>query len=96
MRRFTDARTRDSQLIVSLAVCANSLLRLTRLLEKIVISCAKKFIVIADYRKDSVRLGQQWHQGVPIEVVPMAVVPVMNRIKEIGGKPTLRMAVKKV
>ena len=27
--------------------------------EKIIISCAKKFVVIADYRKDSKQLGQQ-------------------------------------
>lgn len=60
--------------------------------EKIVISCAKKFIIIADSRKDSTKLGQQWKSGIPLEVVPVAYVPVMNRLREMGGKPVLRMA----
>ena len=36
-------------------------------LEKVIASCAKKFVIIADYRKNSSRLGEQWHKGVPIE-----------------------------
>ena len=31
----------------------------------------------------------------PVEVLPMAVTPVMNAIKKLGGKPELRMGVKK-
>lgn len=65
-------------------------------LEKIVASCAKKFVLIADFRKDSAKLGQQWKKGIPLEVVSMAYVPVMRRLEEIGGKPKLRMAEKKV
>jgi ribose 5-phosphate isomerase len=38
----------------------------------------------------------QWKNGIPLEVVPMAYVPVMNKLKEMKGKPTLRMAQKKV
>ena len=30
-----------------------------------------------------------------MEVVPLAYVPVMNRLKSMGGKPILRMAEKK-
>ena len=61
--------------------------------EKIIASCAKKFIVIADYRKDSEFLGQRWTKGVPLEVIPMAYNPVKVRIeREYGGRAVLRMA----
>ena len=40
--------------------------------EKVVINAAKEFVVVADYRKDSSDLGQQWSKGVPIEVLPLA------------------------
>ncbi|ELU13809.1 hypothetical protein CAPTEDRAFT_195494 [Capitella teleta] len=61
--------------------------------EKVVASCAKKFAVIADDRKDSSHLGQNWHKGIPIEVLPFAYVPVMQKIKTTyGGVPALRMA----
>ncbi|XP_013872531.1 ribose-5-phosphate isomerase [Austrofundulus limnaeus] len=64
--------------------------------EKIVAGCAKHFVVIADYRKDSKVLGQQWKKGVPIEVIPMAYVPVSRMIvKKFGGEASLRMAVSK-
>ncbi|XP_055613748.1 ribose-5-phosphate isomerase [Uranotaenia lowii] len=64
--------------------------------EKIVASCAKQLIVIADYTKDSKLLGQQYKKGVPIEVVPMAYVPIKNKITSTyGGKMVLRMAVAK-
>ncbi|UYP47430.1 Ribose-5-phosphate isomerase A [Candidatus Lokiarchaeum ossiferum] len=60
--------------------------------EKIVASVSKQLVIIADYRKDSKSLGEKWKKGVPIEVVPMAYVPIINKIKKMGGKPTLRMA----
>uniref|UniRef100_A0A671MZC5 ribose-5-phosphate isomerase n=1 Tax=Sinocyclocheilus anshuiensis TaxID=1608454 RepID=A0A671MZC5_9TELE len=64
--------------------------------EKIVAGCAKHFIVIADYRKDSKDLGQQWKKGVPVEVIPMAYVPVSRAIaRRFGGEAVLRMAVSK-
>ncbi|XP_015256789.1 PREDICTED: ribose-5-phosphate isomerase [Cyprinodon variegatus] len=64
--------------------------------EKIVAGCSKFFVVIADYRKDSDALGQQWKKGVPIEVIPMAYVPVsMTIAKHFGGEVSLRMAVSK-
>jgi len=64
--------------------------------EKIVASCAKRFVVIADYTKDSQVLGQQYKKGIPVEVIPLAYVPVTNKIKALyGGNVELRMAVKK-
>lgn len=64
--------------------------------EKIVASCAKKMVVIADYTKNSVKLGQSYKKGCPVEVVPMAYVPIKQRIEnELGGEARLRMAVAK-
>ncbi len=60
--------------------------------EKIVASCADKLVIVADYRKDSKRLGKKWKKGIPISVIPMSYVPVMEKIEKYGGKPTLRMA----
>ncbi|KAM5322216.1 ribose-5-phosphate isomerase isoform 2-T2 [Glossophaga mutica] len=64
--------------------------------EKIVAGYASRFIVIADFRKDSKNLGDQWHKGIPIEVIPMAYVPVSRAvIQKFGGVVELRMAVNK-
>ncbi|XP_055620348.1 ribose-5-phosphate isomerase [Toxorhynchites rutilus septentrionalis] len=64
--------------------------------EKIVASCADKLVVIADYTKNSKRLGEQYKKGIPIEVVPMAYVPIRDKISaKYGGKLALRMAVAK-
>lgn len=64
--------------------------------EKIVASCANELIIIADYTKNSRRLGDQYKKGIPIEVVPLAYVPVKNKIKGLyGGELGLRMAVAK-
>jgi len=60
--------------------------------EKIVASFSKKFVVIADYRKNSKALGEQW-KYVPIEVVPFAWKQVKRRLEEeLGGEAELRMA----
>ena len=41
-------------------------------------------------------LGEQWKRGVPVEVIPMAHVPVARRIARcFGGEALLRMAVSK-
>lgn len=64
--------------------------------EKIVASCAKQMVVIADYTKDSLRLGDNYKKGIPIEVIPMAYVPIKRRIEnEFQGECKLRMAVAK-
>jgi len=60
--------------------------------EKIIASNSKELIIIADYRKNSKNLGENWKEGVPIEVIPMAYVPIMKKLEKLGGKPTLRMA----
>ncbi|KAL0118903.1 hypothetical protein PUN28_009496 [Cardiocondyla obscurior] len=64
--------------------------------EKIVASCAKRLIIIADYTKISQRLGEHYKKGIPIEVVPMAYVPVQRKIENTyGGTVKLRMAIAK-
>lgn len=64
--------------------------------EKIVASCAKELIIIADYTKDSNLLGQQYKKGIPIEVVPMSYVPIKNKIESwYKGELSLRMAINK-
>jgi len=60
--------------------------------EKIIASISKKFVLIADYRKDSEFLGQNWKNGIPVEIIPLARVPLMKKFEELGGKPILRMA----
>ncbi|XP_075166167.1 ribose-5-phosphate isomerase [Haematobia irritans] len=64
--------------------------------EKIVASCAEKLIIIADYTKNSQKLGEQYKKGVPIEVVPLAYIPIRKKIQKLfGGELKLRMAVAK-
>ncbi|TFF89982.1 MAG: ribose 5-phosphate isomerase A [Promethearchaeota archaeon] len=60
--------------------------------EKIIASNAKKLIIIADFRKNSVHLGEKWKKGIPIEVIPMAYVPLMKKLEKLGANPKLRMA----
>lgn len=61
--------------------------------EKLVAQCAKKFIVVADYRKKGQLLGQVWTQGVPVEVVGIAFRKVMADLYTLGAKKvTLRLA----
>ncbi len=61
--------------------------------EKIVDSLADQFIVVVDSGKLVDRLGSTFL--LPVEVIPMAVTPVMRAITKLGGKPQLRMGVKK-
>ncbi|KAJ3221978.1 hypothetical protein HK099_002841 [Clydaea vesicula] len=63
--------------------------------EKLIASNAEKFVVVADYRKNSVTLGENWKKGVPLEVIPFAYVSITEKLKSMGGKPTLRMAINK-
>ncbi|WP_457558039.1 ribose 5-phosphate isomerase A [Candidatus Harpocratesius sp.] len=60
--------------------------------EKIVAGNSKKLVIVADYRKESVNLGEQWKKGIPIEVIPFAYVPIQKRIEKLGGTSILRMA----
>lgn len=61
--------------------------------EKIVDSLADRFIVVVDSGKLVNHLGSTFL--LPVEVIPMAVTPVMRAIEKLGGKPQLRMGVKK-
>ncbi len=61
--------------------------------EKVVDSLAKLFVVVVDSSKLVERLGSTF--PVPVEVLPMAIVPVTKAIAALGGKPELRMGVKK-
>lgn len=59
--------------------------------EKLVGTCARKFVIVADYRKRSKQLGTSWTQGVPIEVVPTAHARVTGDLEALGAKKvTLR------
>lgn len=61
--------------------------------EKIVASSAKQVIIVADESKLVEKLGKF---KVPIEVLPFALAPVTNAIKDLGGKPLLRESKGKV
>lgn len=61
--------------------------------EKIVDYLADQFIVVVDSSKLVERLGSSF--AVPVEVIPMAITPVMRAIEKLGGKPELRMGIKK-
>ncbi|MFX1237649.1 MAG: ribose 5-phosphate isomerase A [Promethearchaeota archaeon] len=63
--------------------------------EKIVASCSKKLVIVADFRKNSTILGENWKKGVPIEVIPIAYIPLIKKFQQLGGKPILRMAKEK-
>jgi ribose 5-phosphate isomerase A len=61
--------------------------------EKIIAALADDFTVVVDDSKLVERLGTR--MPVPVEVLPFAVAPISRAIERLGGKPTLRMAVKK-
>lgn len=55
--------------------------------EKVVSCSARKFIVVADGSK----YLEKMNHPVPVEVLPFAAQLVERRLKEIGGKPLLRI-----
>ncbi|MGL5065970.1 MAG: ribose-5-phosphate isomerase RpiA [Microcoleus sp.] len=61
--------------------------------EKVVDYLAAQFIVVVDSSKVVDKLGSTFK--VPVEVLPMAITPVTRAIEKLGGKPELRMGVKK-
>ncbi|MEM7592317.1 MAG: ribose-5-phosphate isomerase RpiA [Cyanobacteria bacterium P01_A01_bin.83] len=61
--------------------------------EKVVDCLANEFIVVVDDGKLVDKLGSTFL--LPVEVIPMAVSPVMRSLAKLGGKPELRMAAKK-
>ncbi len=56
--------------------------------EKIVASCSRRFIVIADITKQVVHLGQKF--PVPVEVTPFGVTPVRKHLEALGASVQLR------
>lgn len=48
--------------------------------ERVVAYSAQRFVLVADHRKNSKFLGERWHQGIPIEVLPMACNSVRYRL----------------
>ena len=58
--------------------------------EKIVASCAKRFVVIGDATKRVAQLGQ--HFALPVEVVPLAAKPVTKHIEALGATVRLRQS----
>lgn len=61
--------------------------------EKVVDSLAELFIVVVDSGKLVEKLGSSFL--LPVEVIPMAISPVMRAIEKLGGKPELRMGIRK-
>ncbi len=61
--------------------------------EKIVASQAVRFVVLVDESKLVDALGTK--MPLPIEIVPMAVRPVMDVVEALGGRPELRMGARK-
>jgi ribose 5-phosphate isomerase A len=61
--------------------------------EKVVDVLAEKFVVVVDSGKIVDRLGSTFL--LPVEVIPMAVAPVMRALANLGGKPELRMGIRK-
>jgi ribose 5-phosphate isomerase A len=57
--------------------------------EKVVAQLAKRFVVLVDDSKMVAQLGTK--MPLPVEVLPMAISPVMRRLAALGGNPELRM-----
>ncbi|MDD2440439.1 MAG: ribose 5-phosphate isomerase A [Methanosarcinaceae archaeon] len=59
--------------------------------EKLVSMSAKRFVVVLD----SSKLSEKLDHYVPVEILPMARELVSAKLKELGGKPKLRLASRK-
>ncbi|MFW6293751.1 MAG: ribose-5-phosphate isomerase RpiA [Spirochaetota bacterium] len=70
------------------------------LIEKIVAYASDRFVVVADRSKLVEHLGLAF--AVPLEVLPLARVPVLNALREtpalreLGAEPTVRLAERKM
>ncbi|KAK9900234.1 ribose 5-phosphate isomerase [Cystobasidium minutum MCA 4210] len=53
--------------------------------EKVLAEAAEEFIIVADYRKNNMILGQSWKQGIPIETPPFAYSKVFDNLERIPG-----------
>jgi ribose 5-phosphate isomerase A len=61
--------------------------------EKIVASMAKQFVIIVDESKTVQQLGSKF--PVPMEIIPVSLNFVIQKVIQLGGTPWLRMGVKK-
>ncbi len=61
--------------------------------EKVVAALADTFVALVDASKLVDKLGSQ--KPVPVEVLPMAVTPVMRQLHVLGGDPKIRMGLNK-
>jgi ribose 5-phosphate isomerase A len=61
--------------------------------EKVVASASDRFVVLVDESKLVDRLGTRF--PVPVEVMPMALTPVMHAMERLGGHPSLRIGERK-
>jgi len=50
--------------------------------EKIVASASKKFIIVADYTKESQYLGEKWKRGIPLEVAQLGARVVLEKLQK--------------
>ena len=57
--------------------------------EKIVAAQADRFVILGDPSKRVAQLGSA--MPLPIEVLPMAVEPVLHAVRRLGAEPELRM-----
>lgn len=64
------------------------------LIEKVVAYASRVFVVAADEEKLVEHLGMAF--AVPLEVLPLARVPVLAGLRELGGEPEVRMAQRKM
>lgn len=62
--------------------------------EKIVASCCKEYIIIADISKKTETLGDG--QPIYLEVHPFALTPVLRKIEKMGAQATVRQATGKL
>ncbi|TIC71057.1 isomerising glucosamine-fructose-6-phosphate aminotransferase [Wallemia mellicola] len=53
--------------------------------EKVLAEASRKFVIVADYRKNSAVLGSSWTQGIPVEVAPFAYAKVIVNLERITG-----------
>jgi ribose 5-phosphate isomerase A len=61
--------------------------------EKVVATQAERFAVVVDPSKCVDQLGEQ--AALPVEVLPMAVTPVLRALEDLGATPELRVATEK-
>jgi ribose 5-phosphate isomerase A len=57
-------------------------------LEKIVATAADRFVVLVDERKVVTRLGEKW--PVPVEVLAVALRPVLRALERLGARAEVR------